>query len=336
MRKPLARRAATVRDIRGLRPLEPPGHALVRFGRREQMPQLSIVTPSLNQGHFIERTIRSVLDQADEIDFEYLVVDGGSQDGTLAILRCYEQRLRWISEPDRGQANAVNKGLQLTTGEIIGWLNSDDIYYPRVLATVQHLFAANPDVDVVYGDADHIDERDACIEPYPTQGWDFERLKDVCYLCQPAVFFRRRVVDTAGGLDERLHYCMDYEYWLRLAQRGSTFLYVPLRLAGSRLYPATKTLSQRVRVHAEMNDMLRRRLGRVPDRWLFNYAHAVLQAGPIRIPPEPALRFALAVSALSIYASLRWNHDLSPGVRETTSRWIAGNLRSTLRGAMAR
>ncbi|HEX9734377.1 MAG TPA: glycosyltransferase family 2 protein, partial [Thermoanaerobaculia bacterium] len=239
-----------------------------------------VITPSYEQGAFIERTILSVLGQDAgglAAGLDYLVVDGGSRDGTVEILRRHEDRLRWISEPDDGQADAVNKGLAATRAELVGWLNSDDVYYPGALAKVRAFFAAHPEVDVVYGEAHHVDVDDAVIEPYPTEPWDPERLVERCFLCQPAVFFRRRVVERCGPLDARLHYCLDYEYWLRLARQGVRFAHLPEVLAGSRLYAANKTLGQRLRVHAEINGMLRRTLGRVPDRWLANHAHAATE-----------------------------------------------------------
>lgn len=291
------------------------------------MLSVCVVTPSLNQARFIERTIRSVLDQ-DAPGLEYVVVDGGSTDGTLDILKSYERDIRWVSEPDRGQANAVNKGITMTSGEVVGWLNADDVYYGGAVNAVVAFLEAHPEVDVVYGQADHIDEHDAPIEPYPTQPWNLTQLFDVCYVCQPATFFRRRVIERAGRLDESLHYCMDYEYWLRLAQSGARFGYLARKLAGSRLHGATKTLARRKAVHAELNGMLRRRLGRVPDRWLFNYAHALLEPTPIR--PSRPLPFAIAVSALSLYAALRWNHSVSQAMSTTTTRWVAGSLRAAL------
>src|SRR5215510_6127310 len=171
---------------------------------------ISVVTPSYNQGTFIERTILSVLEQ-DVAPLEYIVVDGGSKDGTVDILARYAHTISYVSEPDDGQAAAVNKGLAMTSGAIIGWLNSDDVYYRGALAAVRTYFAAHPEVDVLYGNADHIDEHDRILELYPCEPWDPVRLRDVCYLCQPAVFFRRRVVERFGPLDARLVFCMDYE-----------------------------------------------------------------------------------------------------------------------------
>jgi glycosyltransferase involved in cell wall biosynthesis len=285
---------------------------------------LSIVTPSYNQGRFIERTLLSVLDQG--VPLEYVVFDGGSQDETMAILKKYTGRLRWVSEKDRGQAHAINKGLAATRGEVIGWLNSDDVYYPGALKTVLDYFEAHPAVDLLYGDADHIDEQDAFIEAYPTAEWDLAALRVVCFICQPAAFFRRRVVERFGPLNDALHFCLDYEYWLRIGQGGGVVRHLPVKLAGSRLYPQTKTLGSRQRFHSEINSMLLARLGRVPDKWLFNYAHAVLDERGL--PRSARLRFAAAVSMLSLWAGFKWNHSVSPQMWATCRSWVAGNLRA--------
>jgi len=234
-------------------------------------PSISIITPSFNQGKFIERTIRSVLNQKITA-LEYLVVDGGSTDETLDILKKYDGRLNWISEKDNGQADAVNKGIAKTEGDIIGWLNSDDVYYPGALPTVLEYFAKHPDADVIYGDAYHIGANDEFLENYPTEDWDYERLKQTCFICQPALFFRRRVVEKYGRLDDNLQYCMDYEYWLRLGSHIS-FEHLEKVLAGSRMYPDNKTLGSRVPVHTEINKMFKDRFDVVPEKWIFALSH---------------------------------------------------------------
>jgi len=275
----------------------------------DQLPTISVVTPSYNQGRFIERTIRSVLEQ-DYSSLEYFVCDGGSTDQTVEVLKAYSSRLRWLSEKDKGQASAVNKGIRATKGDVIGWLNSDDVYYPTALRTAAELFALRPEVDVVYGDAHHIDTDDKVIQRYPTQQWDFTKLMQTCYLCQPAVFFRRSVIERWGYLDEALQYCMDYEYWLRLAIGGARFHHESRFLAGSRFYAETKTLSARVKVHAEINDMLKAKLGTTPNAWILAYAH-VFADDKLKIKRSARARYVQALAVLSIYSSLRWNKRIS-------------------------
>jgi len=284
---------------------------------------LCVVTPSYNQGIFIERTLQSVLNQG--VAVEYVVFDGGSQDQTVEILKKYGDRLRWVSEKDRGQAHAINKGLAATHGDVIGWLNSDDVYFPGALQTALDYFEAHPEVDMLYGDADHIDENDALIETYPTAEWNLEALRDTCFISQPAAFFRRRVVERFGPLNESLHFCLDYEYWLRIGQGGAVVRHIPVKLAGSRLYKETKTLGFRARFHAEINSMLLARLGRVPERWLFNYAHAFLEERGL--PRSARLRFATSVSAISVWAAFKWNRRVSKSMLVTCRRWITASLR---------
>lgn len=291
---------------------------------------ISVITPSYNQGRFIERTIRSVLSQ--EIpNLEYMICDGGSSDETVDILRRYQDRLHWVSEPDGGQADAVNKGILNTSGDIIGWLNSDDIYYPGALRHVLDFFEQNPTVEIIYGDAHHIDEYDGFIETYYTEDWDYERLKDVCYLCQPAVFFRRRVIEKKGLLNAALHYTMDYEYWLRL---GADIQFVRLNrlLAGSRLYQSNKTLGNRVAVHREMIEMTRRSLGQTPQRWIFNYAHAVLDAkGYNRQTPAGRVQYIFLLVVTSTLFFLRWYHYLPRSAIQTIWKWTTNPLYQSLR-----
>jgi glycosyltransferase involved in cell wall biosynthesis len=296
--------------------------------------KLSIVTPSYNQGRYIQRTIESVLSQQFPGALEYLVMDGGSRDETVGILQRYSTRLSWVSERDGGQADAVNKALSRATGDVIGWLNSDDIYYPGAFLAVCEAFDSDSDLDVIYGDANHIDEEDRVIEPYPTEEHDFSRLLNTCYFCQPAVFFRKSVVDRFGALNVRLQYCMDYEYWLRLAIVGAKFGRVRRVLAGSRLYAQNKTLGSRARVHAEINDMLRLHARPIPDKWLFNYAHVILDERGV--PRSDAVRFPLLVSFLSLYSALKWNRRVSSQMGGTVGSWVRGALREIWRRAGSR
>lgn len=270
---------------------------------------ISIITPSFNQGQYIERTIQSVLSQSisSPAYLEYIIIDGGSRDNTIQILNQYSHAspLRFISEKDRGQAHAVNKGLQLSSGDIIGWLNSDDIYYPHAVQTILDLFAQHPDVDVIYGQANHIDQQDQFLERYPTKSWHSERLKQTCFISQPAVFFRRRLLERFGLLDETLHYCMDYEYWLRLALNGVKFLYLEKILAGSRLYPETKTLSAPEKATLEAMNMLQKKLKYIPMSWLITYAIVCVKSKTrLRMPQW---RYVITVIALGIISAFRWN-----------------------------
>lgn len=284
--------------------------------------KISIVTPSYNQGQFIERTLQSVACQSGA-EIEHVVFDGGSTDNTVEVLKRFKPPVRWVSQKDNGQTDAVNQGIRATDGEIIGWLNSDDVYYPGAIEKIVAYFSTHPDVDVVYGMADHIDLEDHAFESYPSAPWDFERLKETCFICQPALFFRRRVVEQHGLLDQSLHYCMDYEYWLRLGKAGVKFAYLEEKLAGSRLYADNKTLGARAKVHREINDMFKKLFGKVPDRWLFNYAHAVVERKIDRqLDPKS---FTIQVGMRSIMASLYWNKSLSSDMRKEIVTW-AKNL----------
>lgn len=150
----------------------------------------------------------------------------------------------------------------------------------------------------------------------------------ICYLCQPAVFFRRRVVERHGLLDERLHYCLDYEYWLRLSLQRARFYYLQRLQAGSRWHAEAKTIRSRLNTYQETNDMLRRTLGTVPDSWIFNYAHALVEEnGFSRDRPQA---FALAIIAVTWYSALRWNCCISPGLLKMMVRWAIRHTRARL------
>jgi glycosyltransferase involved in cell wall biosynthesis len=237
-------------------------------------PLVSIVTPSYNQGRYIEETIRSVLSQ-DYPNLEYLVLDGGSTDETLEILKRYEGRLVWISEKDRGQADAINKGFHLAKGQILGWLNSDDTYAPGAIRKVARYFQTHRDVGLLYGEGHHIDAAGKTIERYNTEPFNFHRLGEICFICQPAAFLQAEVYRALGPLDVGLRYCMDYEYWIRVAKRFRVG-HLDEYLANTRLHMETKTLSQRVEVHREILRMVKHHYGYVPIRWIYAYIHGCL------------------------------------------------------------
>jgi glycosyltransferase involved in cell wall biosynthesis len=291
--------------------------------RPPRRPFLSVVTPSFQQGEFLEETIQSVLGQSFG-DFEYVVCDGGSDDGTIEVLRRHEDRVRWVSEPDRGQADAVHKGISMTSGEVIAWINSDDVYLPGAFELVAEVFRRQPELSVAYFAADYIDENGAVLEPCLTEPWNPQRLFDVCFVTQPAAFFRRELYERAGGLDRDLHYCLDYELWLRLAAYGP-FLYVPIKVACSRLYPWNKTRARAVEHATEINDVLRR-FGPVPATWMFHYAHVRAYAcGYDRTDPEQDRRFIRELTGELLRASLRWRTPPSRAAMTIIARWLLGD-----------
>ncbi|MDD5466398.1 MAG: glycosyltransferase family 2 protein [Anaerolineales bacterium] len=205
--------------------------------------KISIVIPSYNQGKYIRRTIDSVLSQGYP-DVELVVMDGGSTDETLEVLEDYSERIFWRSTPDRGQTQAVNNGWKLTSGQILGWVNSDDILLPGALNTVGECFETRPGVQWLYGNCRYIDASDRFVGDYPVQPYDYEFLvRNVQnYIPQPSVFLRRKVVDEAGLLNEDLHYVMDLEYWLRVGLKYPAF-YLDTPLACLRLHQNAKSIA---------------------------------------------------------------------------------------------
>jgi glycosyltransferase involved in cell wall biosynthesis len=228
-------------------------------------PLFTVVVPSYQQAAFLPRTLDSILHQG--VNVEILVQDGGSTDGSVDILRGYGDRVRWTSGPDGGQAAAINTGLHQATGEFLCYLNSDDFFFPEALKKVAAVFTQRPDIKVVYGQVDHVDEQDRFIEAYETQAWDYPQLLQVCYISQPGCFWRREVMDRFGFFDARLRFALDYDYWLRVGKE-IPFYYLPEKLAATRLHAEAKTVSLRPRMHEEILRVIcRHTAGRPSLHW---------------------------------------------------------------------
>lgn len=253
------------------------------------LPLVSIVTPTYNMAQYLEETIQSVLSQ-DYPRIEYLVMDAGSNDGTLEILKKYEGRLRYVSEPDEGQADAVNKGFQRTSGEIFAFLNADDLYLPGAIGAAVRQFQETPQVGVVYGEAWYTAQSGEIIRPYPTQPFDRNRFQSQCYICQPASFIRRDVFRAVGGLNARLHYALDYDLWVRIAKHYDMAA-VPEYFATSRMYADNKTIRLRRVGLNEIFSLLKRSYGYVPPHWVYawcsTYIHKEADGFFVPDPPTP-------------------------------------------------
>lgn len=205
------------------------------------------MTPSYNQGRFLEETIRSVLLQGYP-ELEYIVIDGGSTDNSVAVIETYAPWIAsWVSEKDDGQSAAINKGWARSTGEILAWINSDDTYLPGAFGTIAAWFERHPELDIVYGDCRMTDEAGRFLRNAPTRPFALEPL--VCntwFIPQQSTFIRRRVVEKIGALQEDLHLAMDWEYWLRAALQDCTIGWLPEAIACFRTYPAAKTYAQSI------------------------------------------------------------------------------------------
>ena len=211
------------------------------------MLRLSLITPTLNQGRFLRQTIESVLGQQGAFELDYRVIDGGSTDDTRAILKAYRGRLTYISQPDRGQVDAINQGLALSTGEIVGWLNSDDLLLAGALERIVEAFGARPEVEWVHGRCSIIDESGREIQRWisrykhaRSRRHSWERLLLENYVSQPTAFWRRRVWPEVGPLDDSVPLAFDYDLWLRLARRGDP-VYIEAPMAAFRRHALSKS-----------------------------------------------------------------------------------------------
>jgi glycosyltransferase involved in cell wall biosynthesis len=202
--------------------------------------KISIITPSYNSEKYIRETMESIHDQS-YTNFEHIVVDGLSGDKTSEIVRSYNDII-FVSEKDSGQSNAINKGFRLVTGDIVAWQNADDTYLPGAFEKVASVFKANPHIDVVYGNYQLIDSvgKWVCdVKPIEWNAWMFSHGRFVPM--QPTVFWRRKVLDDLGPLDETLHYCMDVDYFSRMVKKGAVFKLIPELLGQFRVHASSKT-----------------------------------------------------------------------------------------------
>lgn len=212
-------------------------------------PLVSVITPSFQSAEFIEATILSVRQQ-DYPYIEHIIVDGGSDDGTLDILKKYPH-LVWISEPDKGQSQALNKGVQMAKGEILGWLNADDIYTPFAVSKAVQFLMENIHIDAVYSDQEFINESGAIIRHRGSRTFDLPTLFLENFISQPTVFFRKKILETLDGIDENLHYSMDREFWLRMGSQYRLHYISNFVSAHFRLHKKTKTAQHKQNFHAE-------------------------------------------------------------------------------------
>jgi glycosyltransferase involved in cell wall biosynthesis len=215
-------------------------------------PLVSIITPSYNQAYYLEGTIKSVLDQ-DYPNIEYIIIDGGSDDGSREIIERYSEQLAWwVSEPDKGQTDAINKGFARANGQILAWLNSDDTYLPHAVSEAVDYLSRHPDIGMVYGDANLIDGNGEVIGKFPARQTDYRRLRrGYVHIPQQSSFFRTKLWQQVGPLDPTFYFAMDYDLWVRLA-RVAPLQYHPRTWANFRLHDTGKSVIDDDRCWPEM------------------------------------------------------------------------------------
>ena len=253
-------------------------------------------------GQYLQETIESVLTQ-DYPNIEYIVMDAGSKDETPAILEKYRDRLVFHSGPDDGTADAINKGFARSNGSVFAYLNADDIYLPGAVSTAMQALAAEPDMGVVYGDANWVDEQGQLLAPYPVRPYDAAQFSRECFISQPAAFIRRDAFELAGRMDPKLQYAYDYDLWIRIS-RLYRMRKIDALLATSRMHKENKTVGQRRRVLRETLRLLQSQYGYVPFQPIHAYASYLVDQRDQFFEP---LRPSIFKYVLSLLVGLRYN-----------------------------
>ena len=293
----------------------------------KDFPLVSVITPSYNQGKYIAETIESVVCQ-DYPRIEYIIMDGGSTDDSVEIIKKYAEKypdmITWTSGPDKGQTDAINKGLEIAKGDILAYLNSDDVYLPGTIKKVVSIFSEDGvQPKVVYGKANYSDANSNITGVYPTEPFNRDRLLEVCYICQPSVFWKKEVTEKVGLFDASIQYSMDYEYWLRVSEHFE-MTYIPELFSVSRLHEENKTLSFRPQIHAEIFEIMWRYSKKIPQGWVSGYAHAI--ADIVVNEDEDSYHIeahAICIELLIYFIDLNYNKNIfSPKVFEVLFAYI--------------
>jgi glycosyltransferase involved in cell wall biosynthesis len=263
---------------------------------------VSVITPSYNQVNFLENTIRSVLLQ-DRVEIEYCVVDGASQDGSQQIIEQYRDELAWwLSEKDNGQAEAINKGFQRAQGEIIAWLNSDDLYLPGAVQRAVSELEANPKLGMVFGDAITIDAQGHPLNRLSFGNWDLLDFLGFRMICQPAVFMRRSVLEEAGYLDTNFHFMLDHHLWIRIA-RLAPIRHIPDLLAAARQHSGAKNVRQAVGFSQETQRLLEWMSAQPDLAEIIRQKRSYILSGAYRLQARYYLDGGQPAQSLRLYAS---------------------------------
>lgn len=286
----------------------------LEFRQVKRSVDISIIVPSFQQGKFLRECLDSILSQKG-IEVEVLLFDSESTDETSEILREYRSRIYYRIEKDLGQAHAINKGLNICNGKIIGYLNSDDVLESGALKYVLECWKSDPDIDLLYGKARYIDSSSSIIGDYRTKPWNWRDFQGECFICQPAAFWSRKAFERVGLFNRRLVCSVDYEYWIRIAGGGGKIRYADKYLAYSRDYPSTKTRRLRSTVLIENIKISMNRIGMAHPFWFCQYLdyfkYELRTRWSFVIPPHGAKRdlitnlMSLASKAMSRDVEIR-------------------------------